>query len=121
MDFTDVIEKAVLSKDVDGPLYDLLKCLIQAVFKMQDEEEEDEKLDLEEHGVTPPTGTINNMLLCQKMLTKMLSSNYFPLWMTITNQGYSFIRAGEKNPPKKQSHSQSGSLTVGKSSKGQTN
>ena len=52
----DVIETALLSKEVDGTLYELLKMLMSAIFKMQDEEEEDEKLDLEEHGVTAPSG-----------------------------------------------------------------
>ena len=53
---SDVIETALLSKDVDGTLYELLKMLMSAIFKMQDEEEEDEKLDLEEHGVSAPSG-----------------------------------------------------------------
>ena len=53
---SDVIETALLSKEVDGTLYELLKMLMSAIFKMQDEEEEDEKLDLEEHGVSAPSG-----------------------------------------------------------------
>jgi len=37
---TDLIEEALLSKDIQGPLFDIVKFLLQAVFAMMEEEAE---------------------------------------------------------------------------------
>jgi len=37
---TDLIEEALLSKDIQGPLFDIIKFLLQAVFAMMEEEAE---------------------------------------------------------------------------------
>ncbi|XP_033125936.1 bromodomain adjacent to zinc finger domain protein 1A-like isoform X2 [Anneissia japonica] len=57
-----MLEQAVLDKAVDGALYDLVKFLLRAIFKMQEDEEEDEKIDLKEQGMEAPSADLAESL-----------------------------------------------------------
>ena len=46
----------MLSNKVDGMYYDLVNSLLSAIFRMQEEEEEDEKVDLKEQQHNAPSG-----------------------------------------------------------------
>ncbi|XP_006819859.1 bromodomain adjacent to zinc finger domain protein 1A-like, partial [Saccoglossus kowalevskii] len=47
----EYLESALVDLEIDGPLFELVKFLLTAIFKMQLEEEEDEKFDLNEQDV----------------------------------------------------------------------
>ncbi|XP_070577872.1 bromodomain adjacent to zinc finger domain protein 1A-like isoform X2 [Ptychodera flava] len=53
----EYIERALSDVEIDGPLFELYKFLLSAIFTMQQEEEEDEKIDLKEQGVDLATTT----------------------------------------------------------------
>ncbi|PIK61464.1 hypothetical protein BSL78_01589, partial [Apostichopus japonicus] len=58
----ETIEEALFSHQVDGALYDLLKLLLSSIFHLQDEEEEDEKVDLKEHAGDTSLGDLAEIL-----------------------------------------------------------
>ncbi|XP_077995550.1 bromodomain adjacent to zinc finger domain protein 1A-like [Glandiceps talaboti] len=53
----EYVERALTEVELDGPLFETVKFLLSAIFKMQLEEEEDEKIDLKEQGVEEATAT----------------------------------------------------------------
>ncbi|XP_022096369.1 bromodomain adjacent to zinc finger domain protein 1A-like [Acanthaster planci] len=58
----DQIEDALLSNKVDGMYYDLVNSLLSAIFRMQEEEEEDEKVDLKEQQHHAPSADLAEAL-----------------------------------------------------------
>ena len=53
---TEILGEAITSNQVGGPLYDIMRFLLKAVFRVQEEDDLEWRTDLEEQGLEVPKG-----------------------------------------------------------------